>query len=106
MPVPAAESQRDAPRPGGDQPARDQEIVDQARPAVVAQLIDSAPIPVAELLVFFFDVKCLGQFARGEHAERLLRERVGPGDLTRNVCLAAEAIERIQDGPAISEPIE
>src|SRR4051812_19299760 len=74
--IPAAECERDATRAGFDQASRHEEMFHELGRAVIAILRVAFAVALADFAILFFDVQRFENFARSEHAERLLVERV------------------------------
>src|SRR4051794_31576236 len=62
-------------------------------------------IALTNLGVLARDIERLGQFARGEHAQRLASESVLAVELAAGVHLAADAIHAGKQTAAVTQPI-
>ena len=102
--VPEAVGDRDAPRPGLDQPAGDQELVVPHRGAVAQVSRRADAVAVAEPGVLAGDVEGLGHLVRGQHVEGAAVDVVHPADLGV-IDLAAELVELVEQPAAAIESL-
>src|SRR5882724_1408435 len=76
MMIPAAERERDAPRAGFHQAPRDQEMLHQLWPAIVAVFRITLAVTRANFWILLLDIERFNQLAGCEHPKRLLIESV------------------------------
>ena len=104
--IPAAEREGHAAGARFDKPARDEKMFHQFRAAVIAIARNALAVTFDQFRIFFREVQSLDQFARGEHPERLLIERVESFHQTAGINIATEAIEAGKQRAAIRQSIE